>query len=624
MTKKGTRQDDLRKRAEDAVRMQDTAKTLSPDEAQQTLHELRVHQIELEMQNEELRRTQYELEASRERYFDLYGLAPVGYFTLSEQGLILEANLKAAEMLGMKRSALVKVPLSRFILPEDQDIYYRCRKQLSATGGQDCELRLIRNGGAQFWVRLEAAAAEDSEGNPVYRAVMSDITERKQAEEALRRSESNLTEAQRITHIGSWEWDNVGDTAHWSPETFRIFGVAPGALEGHRHNFLDFIHPEDRARVDQALSDAVNGTKEYDLEYRIVRPDGTEKTIHALAEVIRTGDGRLILMRGTVHDITQRKRMVEALRDNERRFRSLVETTSDWVWEVDKDGFYTYASPKVKELLGYEPEEVIGKTPFDLMPEDEAERILALFKKIVESRRPFAGLHNVNLRKDGRKIVLETSGVPIADDQGNLLGYRGIDRDITERGQMEEELRKSHDELELRVQERTAELQNSEEKYRDLVESVNSIIIRIDAEGRVIFLNKYGQDFFGYSEEEVRGKHVVGTIVPKDTASGLNVKTFMEYIAKHPERYREHEMQHTRRNGEKAWVSWTIKPLHEEGGVPGGMLAVGNDISGRKRLEEQLRQSQKMEAMGTLAGGVAHDFNNMLAVIIGKRGAGPR
>ena len=121
MTKKEAgrgKEDDLRKRAENAVLMPDIIKTLSPDEVRQTLHELQVHRVELEMQNEELRRTQEELEASLERYFDLYDLAPVGYFTLSDKGLILEANLKVAKLLDIKRSALVKMPLSRFILPE--------------------------------------------------------------------------------------------------------------------------------------------------------------------------------------------------------------------------------------------------------------------------------------------------------------------------------------------------------------------------------------------------------------------------------------------------------------------------------------------------------------------------
>ena len=139
---------------------------LSPEEAQQLLHELRVHQIELEMQNEELRRTQEELEASRARYFDLYDLAPVGYFTLSEQGLILEANLTAATILDVPRGALINQPLTQSIVPEDQDIYYLHRKQLFETGApQTCELRMVRQEArvSQFWARLESIVVQDEE-----------------------------------------------------------------------------------------------------------------------------------------------------------------------------------------------------------------------------------------------------------------------------------------------------------------------------------------------------------------------------------------------------------------------------------------------------------------------------
>src|SRR5580700_9656509 len=119
--------------------------------------EYRTLQIELEMQNEELRRTQQDLEASRERYFDLYDLAPVGYFTLNEQGLILEANLTAAKLFGVARGVLIKQPLSRFILPEDQDIHYRHRKALLETGTpQSWALRVLKKDATPFWVRIEA------------------------------------------------------------------------------------------------------------------------------------------------------------------------------------------------------------------------------------------------------------------------------------------------------------------------------------------------------------------------------------------------------------------------------------------------------------------------------------
>ena len=136
-----------------------------------------------------------------------------------------------------------------------------------------------------------------------------------------------------------------------------------------------------------------------------------------------------------------------ALQESRERFRTLVERTSDWIWEVDQNGVYTYVSPRVKDLLGYEPEEIIGKTPFDLMPPDEAERVRDEFGIIVASREPFERLENVNLRKDGQLVALETSGIPLLSENGELRGYRGIDRDITQRKRAEEELKQTLSEL---------------------------------------------------------------------------------------------------------------------------------------------------------------------------------
>lgn len=134
-----------------------------------------------------------------------------------------------------------------------------------------------------------------------------------------------------------------------------------------------------------------------------------------------------------------------ALRQSEARFRSMVESTSDWFWEVDAQGVYTFSNNKVRDLLGYRPEDIIGKRPFDFMPSAEATRIGALFRAFAAERRPFSDLENVNLHKDGREVVLETSGVPIVDGNGNLLGYRGIDRDVSQRRLAEQTLVKARD-----------------------------------------------------------------------------------------------------------------------------------------------------------------------------------
>ena len=158
--------------------------SMSPAETGRALEELRIHQIELQMQNEELHRAQAELDAARARYFDLYDLAPVGYVTVSEKGLILEANLTAARLLGVERSALVKRRLTSFILPQDEDLYYLQRKQLLETDvPQVCEVRMMRSDSAPFWVRVELGKTANAEGAQVFRVVISDITERKRAEQ---------------------------------------------------------------------------------------------------------------------------------------------------------------------------------------------------------------------------------------------------------------------------------------------------------------------------------------------------------------------------------------------------------------------------------------------------------
>ena len=204
----------LRTLAEERLQTLDAGEVTSPSddllgslkENQQSLHELRVHQIELEMQNEELRRAQVELDALRARYFDLYDLAPVGYCTLSEGGLIQEVNLTAMTLLDLARGLLVKQPFSRFILKEDQNIFYLHRKQLfdsissgygQASSPQTCELRMVRKDRSLFWALLESTVARGLDGSLASRVVLSDITERKQIEEARQHTQEMLEVANR-------------------------------------------------------------------------------------------------------------------------------------------------------------------------------------------------------------------------------------------------------------------------------------------------------------------------------------------------------------------------------------------------------------------------------------------
>ncbi len=175
---------------------------LIPEEKQKIIHELQVHQIELELQNEELRRIQLELEAARERYFDLYDLAPVGYVTVNEKGIIIEANLIASAFLGVERGKLLRKPLAGYIFKEDQDIYYIHKKKLfESSFPQNCTLRMVGSNKKLLWVQLNAAASFDSEGNQNCRIIINDISVQIHANEALKKAYDEIRTLRGIIPI---------------------------------------------------------------------------------------------------------------------------------------------------------------------------------------------------------------------------------------------------------------------------------------------------------------------------------------------------------------------------------------------------------------------------------------
>jgi len=261
MTEKNTNTDEtahLRRRAEKIVRGKalqsaEDLETLSPEEARRMLHKLRVHQIEWEMQNEELRRAQTELDAVRARYFELYDIAPVGYCTLSAKEVILEANCTAATLLGVARNALTKQPMTRYIVTEDLAGYYRHRKLLLETGEpQTCELRIRRLDGTQFWAQLQATVAQDTEDTPVSFVTLHDISERRQIEEALRNATTELVrsneELEQFVYVAS----------HDLLEPLRAVSGYISLLEEHLHDQLD-------AEALHLLNGAIDGAKRMQL-----------------------------------------------------------------------------------------------------------------------------------------------------------------------------------------------------------------------------------------------------------------------------------------------------------------------------------------------------------------------
>ena len=439
----------LRQRAEEAF--QKRADILSPQQleggapeaAQRTLHDLGVHQIELEMQNEELRRAYVEIEAARARYFNLYDLAPVGYITVSQQGLILEANLTVATLLGVGRMALVKKRISQFICREDQDAYYLVLKQLLDTKSSPqsespllCDLRMVKSDGTRFWAHWVAAAAEDESGVPTLHIVMSDISERKRTEEDLAvknfifdtsLSANSIADAEGIiieandSFLEVWGYDHKEDVV--GKPVSHFFKDQSSATD-----ILNFLKANGRWEGD-FIGERGAG--------------GSTFTAHGIATALRNTSGEIIGFQSSVMDCT-------ALRQNEAKLVQLsqaVEQSPVLVVITNRAGDIEYVNPKFCEVTGYAREDVMGKNPRILKSgEKSLQDYKELWATIMAGKEWRGEFHN---KKKSGEFYWESASIsPIRNASGHIDHFLAVKEDITERKQAEKELREKTAEME--------------------------------------------------------------------------------------------------------------------------------------------------------------------------------
>jgi len=376
-----------------------------------------------------------------------------------------------------------------------------------------------------------------------------------------------------------------------------IFGLtSPDEVIGK--SVFDWIVPEYHEDARRNLRSVIDGTHDLPHEYQLMRKDGTLFWAEINAALLRDGNGNPTGMISIVRDISERKRIQEELSaankeltateeelrklfrevarssqqlwESEKRYRNLVESISDLVWEVDATGTYTYVSPNARNILGYEPAEIIGKTPFSFMPKEEAEKIAKYFSDCVRDKKPIEKLENRNIRKDGRIIVLETRGVPILNSRGEVKGYRGIDRDITERKWME------------------ILLTESEEKFRALAETTSAAIV-IYQNARWVYANHAAEVLSGYSKDEILSMNFWDIVHPDYREL---VKSFGRARMRDEVRApRQLEIRIIRKDGEVRWIDLTAGTITFREKTAGILTVI--DITGRKNAEAELKKSEE-------------------------------
>jgi PAS domain S-box-containing protein len=478
-----------------------------------------------------------------------------------------------------------------------------------------------------------------------------EILEHKRAEEAMRKSEELFRTIVETAPSLLIICDTKGNNIYVSPNCEEIFGYTQEEL---RAEPIWWVHEDDTPRAkylyDRTFS---KGLGYKDFEYKAVKKNGELLYASSSWEPLRNAEGKFKGIVFQTIDVTERKLAEEALLRSEQKFKDLTEMTTDWVWEVDRQGIYTYASPKIKDILGYEVSQVLGKTPFDLMPEEEAERIRKIFNEKVIDNEPFYGLENVNRHKDGHSVVLETNGIPIFDEKGQLKGYRGIDRDITDRVRAQEAL-KSQLELERLVANVSTSFINTSPDNIDHVinRALETIGIFSGVDRSYVFL------FYdnGTKMDNTHEWCAEGIEPQIDNLKGLSVDVIPWWMDKlnqfenihipcvsalPPEANAEKEILQSQDiqslvvvamvyggsligflgfdsvRVEKTWSEESITLLQLIAEIFANALEHKRAEEERKQLEAQFQQAQKMESIGTLAGGIAHDFNNVLMGIQG-------
>ncbi len=506
------------------------------------------------------------------QYRSIFEHAVHGMYRSSPGGQFLAANPALARMLGYESPAefikhCADIQCDFYADPERRAEIARALEEQGGTG-VGFESRLRCRDGATVWARESIHTVRDAVGATLfYEGSVEDITARKAAERAQRESEERYREL----------FENANDIIYTADLKgyFTSVNKAGETISGYSReefcgmHFTQLTAPEFVAEAVRMRQRKVAGeelTTRYETE--IVTRDGRRVRLEVSTQLVHQ-HGRPVGVQGIARDITDRVRAEEALRVSEEKFRSIVETTNEWIWSMDAAGHSTYDNPALESILGFRPEEFIGiDTSVHMHPEDRA-RMQLMLPELAAEKRGWSGLVCRWRHKDGLERYLESSAAPILGINGELLGYRGTDRDITERVRAD------------------AKLQASEERYRELLENANDIVYTHDLAGNFTSLNKTGERITGYPQDEALCMNMAQVVAPEhlELAHTMIGRKDDELAST------RYELDIIAKDGRRVSLEVSTRLVRQHG-QPVAVQGIARDITERKLAEEALRASE--------------------------------
>jgi two-component system NtrC family sensor kinase len=631
--------------------------------------------------------------------------AGYGITIVNLEGNVSYVNASFARIHGYTPDELIGQHLSIFHTEQQMAKVNRLIKQLNREGSYVAEeVGHKRKDSTEFTTLMNGTLVKDEQGTPLFMAATTvDITERKQAEEALKKSEQKYrTIFENVSDV-IIRLDNYGKVLDINGKVEEYFGYKPEEVIGKNFATIGALHLKDTPKMVRLFSESIRGkpvpsTIEVEAKRKngitvllevnttlvkregkiegtvaivrditdliqaeealqesqrfsssllanspnpidVINPDSSIRYVNpalerltgfSLAELIGrkppypywtqetikktarhlamgmrrkavrieelfrkkngeqfwveitsapvTSNGEFKYLLANWVDITERKQIEEALRQSEKKYKNLAEATSDMIWEVNEKGIFTFVSPRIKDILGYEASEVTGKKKtLDLTTKAEAQKWLKRFKEINAKKAPFSGFEITHLHKNGTPVLFEISGIPAFDNAGNFKGYVGVNRDITERKQAEQALR------------------DSEEKTRKMFESVSDGISVIDLSGVITEVNRRMEEMHGFgSKDELLGKSAFDIVAPRDRDKiARNMRQALKRGT-----IRDQEYTLLRADGTEFPAELSTSVLKDASGKVTGHITVSRDITGRKQAEQALQaEKNKLQSL---------------------------
>jgi PAS domain S-box-containing protein len=561
-----------------------------------------------------LKRSQVDLRESEREWREVFEHNPVMYFMVDATGKVLNVNSFGAAQLGYSVPDLVGESVLRVFFQEDHDSVWQCVALCLENIGQShtWEIRKVRKDGSMLWVRENAKALRRADDKLVILIACEDITERKQAENALRQSEAYLAQAQEISRTGSFGWSVDTGELIWSRETFRIFGCDP-ATKPTIGLVLERTHPDDRPAVQETVDQASCDGMDFEHEYRLLMPDGEVKHLHAQARARKDASGGLEFV-GAVTDVTFAREAEQRLRRSEAYLAEAqhLSHTSSWSWDVRRRDF-VYRSAEVFRLFGFDPDETVSAEAIQSrIPKEDLEQLGEVVRQAVRARK---GKFEFDFRialPDGAIKRVHSVAHPVIGSDGDVSEIIGTHMDVTEQYAARQRLERAVDAL-----------RESEQRFRDYAETASDWLWESGPDHRITRITDHP------NAEGILDSGLVG-LHRWDIASDVESE---------PEKWRQHRQtldahlpfrdlvyHATDRIGSPVYVQTSGRPFFDASGNFLGYRGVSTDITATIRADQAERALQKAQAelahvtrvttLGELTASIAHEINQPLAAVV--------